>query len=53
MKTKLAQFKNLLKKKNKQIIKQSPEINIIKNNRNKFGYPIMFNEEKIEVNKPK
>jgi len=53
MKQKLAQFKNLLKKKNKQIIKQSPEINIIKNNRNNFGYPTGLNQNKIEVNKPK
>lgn len=53
MKQKLAQFKNLLKKKNKQIIKQSPEINVIKNNRNNFGYPTGLNQNKIEVNKPK
>lgn len=53
MKTKLNQLAKLLNIKSKQIKKQSPEINIIKNNRNKFGYPIMFNEEKIEVNKPK
>lgn len=53
MKKKLKQLIKQLHEKQKQIKKQSPEINIIKNKRNNFGYPIGLNEEKIELNKPK
>jgi hypothetical protein len=53
MKQKLNQLAKLLSIKLEQIKKPSPEINVIKNNRNNFGYPIMFNEEKTKANKPK
>lgn len=53
MKEKLKQIAKLLYKKQKQIKKQSPEINIINFNRNKFGFPIELNQEKKQVKAPK
>lgn len=53
MKKKLKQLIKQLYKKQKQIKSPSPEINVIKNNRNNFGYPIGLNKQIIETNKPK
>lgn len=53
MKEKLKQLIKQLYKKQKQIKSSSPEINVIKNNRNNFGYPIELNKEIIKTNKPK
>jgi len=51
MKSKIKQILKLFKRKTKQIKKQSPEINVINFNRNNFGYPILNNEEKLQINK--